>query len=446
MDHAQHQLRGGEVTDAKPSGIPSGIAVTLLTGGSDRPYVFGLAMSLLTQGATIELIGSDELTFPEFSAQPKMKFLNLRGSTDSGAGFAPKIVRVLKYYFRLIAYAAIARPKIFHILWNNRFETFDRTLLTLFYKLLGKEVVLTAHNVNAARRDAKDTVLNRLTLRMQYHLADQIFVHTEDMKRELIGEFGVRDSRVTIIPFGINNAVPNSALSSAEAKQRLGIREGERVLLFFGRITPYKGLEYLIAAFRQAIAHAGNHRLIIAGRPDRCEEYWSGIRADIDGEVKQGRILLKAGYIPDEDVEVYFKAADALVLPYRDIYQSGVLFLGQSFGLPVLAADVGSLKDDIQEETGGYLFKPEDPQALAEVINRYFASDLYANLDGLRPSIRTRAAALHSWDVVSQMTMTVYARLLDLQVAVAPHPSHNPDRPEPTKETPASAPLSTLAK
>ena len=445
---AQHQFNHGGVYGATASGIPSRIAVTLLTGGSDRPYVFGLTMSLLSQGAAIDLIGSNELCFPEFSAQPAVQFLNFRGSTHSDADFVTKIARVLKYYFRLIAYAPIARPKIFHILWNNKFETFDRTLLTLFYKLLGKKVVLTAHNVNTARRDAKDTVLNRLTLRVQYHLVNQIFVHTEDMKREMIGEFGVRDSRITVIPFGINNAVPNSALSSPEARRRLGIHEGEKVLLFFGRITPYKGLEYLISAFRQAAARSGNYRLVLAGRPDRCEEYWKGIRADIDGDVKEARILVQAEFIRDEDVETYFKAADALVLPYRDVYLSGVLFLGQSFGLPVLAADVGSLKDDIQEGENGYLFRPEDPQGLAAAIDKYFASELYANLDSLRPVIRAQAATLHSWAIVSQMTMSVYARLLHLEFADAAHESSHIDLPDGKNKTSVSgsASLSTLVE
>src|SRR5581483_3462133 len=103
---------------------------------------------------------------------------------------------------------ANAKPGIFHILWNNKFEFFDRTLLMLYYKLLRKKIVLTLHNINKGRRDSRDRRLNRLTLRFQYRLSDHIFVHTEKMKRELIEEFGEREDRVTVIPFGINNAVP----------------------------------------------------------------------------------------------------------------------------------------------------------------------------------------------------------------------------------------------
>jgi D-inositol-3-phosphate glycosyltransferase len=270
------------------------------------------------------------------------------------------------------------------------------------------------HNVNADKRDLKDTRVNRLTLRTQYRLAHHIFVHTEKMKLELIEEFGVQHDRVTVIPFGINNSVPNTGLTPSEAKQRLGIRKDEKTILFFGRITPYKGLEYLIAAFRQIQARGGDYRLIIAGRVDRSEKYWAPIREDLCEDVKKGRVLLRDQFIPDEETELYFKAADALVLPYREIYQSGVLFLGHSFGLPVLAADVGSLKDDIIEGNTGFAFKAEDPVDLARTIERYFASDLYAELNSRRGQIRDYAMKQHSWDVVGQTTMSVYASVLGI--------------------------------
>jgi len=387
------------------------IAVALLTGGSDRPYVFGLATTLMSKGISLDLIGSDELDFPEFHGKPAVNFLNLRGDQRPDASLRRKVLRVSMYYANLTRYAATAKPRIFHILWNNRFELFDRTLLMLYYKLLRKKVVLTAHNVNAGKRDSKDTRLNRLTLRIQYRLADHTFVHTEKMKRELIEEFAVKESGVAVIPFGINNSVPNTRLTPAEARQRLGIREGDRTILFFGRITPYKGLEYLTAAFREIQARL-DCRLIIAGKVDRCEAYWTAIRETIREDVERERILDRADFIPDDEAEVYFKAADVLVLPYRDIYQSGVLFLAHSFGLPVLAADVGSLKDEIVEGKTGFVFRPEDPVDLARTIERYFASDLFADLNSRRREIRDYATERHSWEVVGKVTQDVYARLL----------------------------------
>lgn len=386
--------------------------VALLTGGDDKPYVFGLVSALVSTDTALELLASDELDLPEFRNRPQITLLNLWGDLRPETTFAAKLSKVSKYYLKLIHYAARAKPRIFHILWNNKFELFDRTALMLYYKLLGKRIVLTAHNVNKARRDSQDTLVNRFTLRIQYHLSDHIFVHTEKMKRELIDEFAVKPNSVTVIPFGINNSVPVTPLTSTEAKRRLGIRGRERTILFYGRIAQSKGLEYLVAAFRQILKLRDDYRLIIAGRPDNCENYWKTIQQEIDEYVPSGRVVLKADFIPDEETEVFFKAADVLVLPYRQTYQSGVLFLAYNFGLPVLAADVGSLKDDIIEGKTGFIFKPEDPEDLAEAIEQYFSSALYANLGIHREEIRDTVAARHSWDDVAQATTSIYARLL----------------------------------
>lgn len=396
------------------------ISVSLLTGGGDKPYVFGLATELISKGAALELIGSDYLDCPEFHGKPALKFLNLRGDQSLDVSFARKALRILTYYGKLIRYAATAEPRIFHILWNNKFLAFDRTLLMLYYRLLGKKILLTVHNVNAGKRDSNDTLLNRHSLRIQYQLADHIFVHTEQMKVELAAEFAVQGARVTVIPFGINNAVPDTRLTRTEARQRLGIRDDERSILFFGNIAPYKGLEYLVAAFEQIRSRHDNYRLVIAGWPKNCERYWTAIREAIHKDVQDGRVLLRADYIPDDETELYFKAADVLVLPYRHVYQSGVLFLGYSFGLPVLAADVGSLRDEIVEGKTGFVFRPEDPADLAKTIERYFASDLFADLDGRKQEIRDFAMEHHSWDVVGQRTMAIYADLLRLPSLTEP--------------------------
>jgi D-inositol-3-phosphate glycosyltransferase len=399
-------------TKLQPASAPREIAVTLLTGGIDRPYTFGLAMELISKGASLEMIGSDGVDFPEFHSTPGITFLNLQGSQRADVSLIAKVLRLLLYYVKVMRYAAAAKPKIFHILWNNKFLVFDRTLLTIFYRLLRKKIVLTVHNVNAARRDSKDTFLNRLSLRIQYRLADHIFVHSQKMRCELLEEFGVAEARVTVIPFGINNAVPSTSLSGSEARQRLGIQADKKTILFFGRITPYKGLEYLISAFQQ-LAGCDGYRLIVVGRPENdCQSYWSEIQERIREDVRLGRILLRAEHIPDAETEIYFKAADVLVLPYRQIYHSGVLFLGYSFGLPVLAADVGPLKEEIVEGETGSIFKPEDSADLVRAIESYFASNLFTNLDKRRREIREYASERHSWDVVGKATLDVYRALL----------------------------------
>jgi D-inositol-3-phosphate glycosyltransferase len=402
------------------SASQAAIRVSLLTGGGDPHYAFGLCESLIAGNVQMDLIGSDEFEIPAFRGRPGIRFLNLRGSVDPNVSARAKMWRILLYYARLVGYASRAQTRIFHILWNNKFEYFDRTLLLVYYRLLGKKVILTAHNVNAGRRDGTDTWLNRLTLRMQYRLASHLFVHTEKMKRELIEEFSVKADRVTVIPFGINNAVPATDLSHAEARQRLGLQKDERVLLFLGRILPYKGLEYLVSAFQQLRAGDTRYRLIIAGRIENCEPYWKSVLDQMQEGLRSGAILLQDSFVPDTEIEVYCKASDAMVLPYRHIYQSGVLFMAHSFGLPVLASDVGSFREEILEGETGFVFRPQNPGDLIRAVEEYFASDLYTNLRERRPQIQSYAASRHSWDTVGQMTKSVYAGLFSGKSPIEP--------------------------
>ena len=392
--------------------VPVEIAVTLMTGGFDKHYTFDLVRSLASKDVSLDVIGSDELDSPEMHTTTKLNFLNLRGN-KAETNIAGKISRVLIYYARLMKYVPTAKPKLFHILWNNKFEFFDRTLLMFYYKLLGKKIVFTAHNVNAGKRDGNDSLLNRLTLRVQYRCCDHIFVHTEKMKRELHQDFAVPEAKVSIIPHGMNNCVPDTELSSAEAKQRLGIRNDEKTILFFGAIRPYKGLEYLVDAFLRLAGNNPAYRLIIAGgQRKEAGNYLDEIQQTISKHANRGKVLQKIQHIPDEEAELYFKAADVLVLPYTHIFQSGVLFLSYSFGLPVIATDVGSLKDDIIEGGTGYLCKPRDSADIARMIEKYFESDLFRDLARERPVIRDWAKAQHSWDRVGEITRDVYAELL----------------------------------
>jgi glycosyltransferase involved in cell wall biosynthesis len=386
--------------------------VSLLTGGIDRPYVFGLAMALASKGVHLDIIGSDVIARPELHNPPTLNFLNLRGDMRSTASLREKAIRVLMYYARLIRYASIAKPRIFHILWDNKFFFFDRTALMLYYKLMGKKIACTAMNINAGKRDGNDSRLNRLTLTIQYRLADHLFVHTEKMKRQLLEGFGVREKMITVISMGINKSVPNTDLTPAEAKDRLGIGSDEKTILFFGGIQPYKGLEYLVAAFQLLASERDKYRLIIAGAPTQSAQYWVEIKATIEKHPSRTQIIQRIEFVPDAETELFFKAADVAALPYTDIFQSGVLVLSYGFGLPVIATDVGSLRQDIIEGKTGYVCKPLDPVDLARAIRRYFDSDLYRRLDEHRDKIRAYASTTNSWDVTAQRISAVYADLL----------------------------------
>lgn len=398
------------------SALPTAPMVALLTGGGDKPYALGIAEALTTAGLTIDFIGSDDLEVPVITDNQKITFLNLRGDQQSNAGWLTKATRVLKYYLRLISYAATARPSVFHILWNNKFELFDRTVLMLYYKVLGKRIVLTAHNVNAKQRDLTDSWLNRKSLKFQYRLCDHVFVHTAAMKRELVADYGIGEEKVTVIPFGINNTVPVSDLSTASAREKLGLSSEHKTILFFGNIAPYKGLEYLVDAFIRLSKHDDSYRLIIVGKPKGQEAYWASIKETIDRSGFSGRTIQVIDYVPDKATELYFKAADVLVLPYTRVFQSGVLFLSYSFGLPVVAADVASLKEEIIEGRTGFVFQPGNSVELAKKLDIFFKSDLFQNLEAGRRAIRCYANEHYAWEEVAVKTSQVYSGLLSSRI------------------------------
>jgi D-inositol-3-phosphate glycosyltransferase len=385
--------------------------LTLLTGGGDRPYALGIARALLAEGLTFEFLGSADLESDELLHTPQVTFLSLRGVDAPKDPFFKRVKGVLLYYIRLLRYVITARPMVFHILWNNRFPLFDRTLLMLLYRALGKRVVFTAHNVNAGERDAKDSAINRLTLKIQYRLCSHIFVHTESMKRQLATQFGVRQNRISTIPLGINDTVPNTALTCDEARQRLGLKKSHKVILFYGRIAPYKGIEHLIEALARLVPAEPNYRLLVVGRLKNCADYWRDIQERIRHHDIRRAVVERIEFVPDSETEIFFKSADVLALPYTHIFQSGVLVLGYNFGLPAIAADVGSFREDVLEGETGLIFKPQDPIALANAIRHYFSSELYANLPERRPAIQAYARQRYSWSEVGRITRQVYSEL-----------------------------------
>ncbi len=389
------------------------VRISLLTGGSDKPYVLGLAPALTAQGCLIDLIGSDELICEELTQNTDVHFLNLRGSTGEEATRWAKVVRITKYYSNLMVYATRRQPKIFHILWANRFFLLDRVIINFYYKLMGKKLAFTAHNVNQCKRDGDDTLYNRLTLKIMYALIDHIFVHTENMQAQLTEEFGVDSSKISVIPFGINNTLPNTAMSPERARSILGLDATEKVILFFGRISRYKGLEYAISALDILRSQGTIVRLVVAGKiEDDNEAYWQEIESSIAALHLENQVIRKIGFIPDEDVELYFKSADVLLLPYRAIFQSGVLFLAYSFGLPVIASKVGSFGNDIIEGRSGEIFQAGDIEDLANTCQRYFDSDLYRDLPQSRLEIMAFGNKKYSWDEVGEITRATYNKLL----------------------------------
>ena len=105
----------------------TGVPVSLLTGGFDKPYAYGLSMALAGHGVRLQVIGSDEVDSPEMHSNDGIQFLNWQKGWRHDVSVLQKIIRLLGFYLRLAMYAARTKSRIFHILWNNKFVYFDRT-------------------------------------------------------------------------------------------------------------------------------------------------------------------------------------------------------------------------------------------------------------------------------------------------------------------------------
>jgi D-inositol-3-phosphate glycosyltransferase len=390
--------------------------VALLTGGKDPHYVRGLLRELAIRGVRVDLVGSEALADCQLS-DGRVEFHNLIGSEDPAPtdGLVAKAWRVLSYYGRILVFAARTDAKLFHVLWFRKFPLVERTLLSAYFKLLGKKLVLTAHNVDDRARDgARPTLPNRLSLAFLYRTVDHVFVHTDKMKRELVQGFGIADEKVTVVPFGVNDAIPASSAPRPAARQRFGWRNDDRILLFFGNITPYKGVEDLLEALAILVREDDRFVLVLAGRVKdrRSEGYWRELESLIDRLRLSKHVRKEIRYIPDGDVGLFFRASDVSILPYRRVDQSGVLPLSYAQGLPVIAADVGSMREDVLEGETGLIFRSGDVLDLASKIRAYFAANRFDDLDSKRRTLREFAAARFSWTANGERTCAVYDRVL----------------------------------
>lgn len=387
--------------------------VTLIKGGGgDTYYELGLLSGLTLQGIHVDYIGDDHMADSQILKHKSVRFYNFRDKTKFDASLFKKLFKTMLYYFRLIKYAAITNSQLFHIQWFDKFIYFDRTFLNLYYKLLGKKLVFTAHNVDAEARESKSGFFNRLTLKILYRLVDHIIVHTTKMKEQLIEGFGIKGRKITVIKYGINDTIPITQLNRMQARAKLQLEDEDKVLLFFGNVTPYKGLEYLIHAIGRLKRDNNIVKLIIAGRIKKRESYWEKITEIVKKYDLEQQIIARLEFIPDDEIEVFFKAADVLILPYKFIFQSGPLFLSYNFGLPVIATDVGSFREDIIIGETGFICKPDHPEDLAEKINTYFNSELFRNLEEIQNEIISYAKEKYSWNKIGGETCSVYKILL----------------------------------
>lgn len=154
-------------------------------------------------------------------------------------------------------------------------------------------------------------------------------------------------------------------LESSKSRELLGIPKDKKVILFFGLIRAYKGLDVLLKAFNLL---PEDYFLLIAGEAYGKTDEWNKDLA----QLKNQNYLWHNRFIADEEVGSYFSAADVCVLPYKSATQSGVTAVAHHFGLPVIATDVGGLRESIQSGENGDLVEANNPAQMAQSIQLYF--------------------------------------------------------------------------
>lgn len=234
--------------------------------------------------------------------------------------------------------------------------------ICMLLRLRGVRIVWTAHNLYP-HDGAKSEWMHRLARRFLIRVADRIFVHGRTAAAIVRQEFNVSDDVLRIIPHGnwIGQPYPNTTSSDA-ARRSLGVPGSAYVFLFVGLCKPYKGLEALIDAMA---AQGPGAFLLIAGKFP-SPEYQEAIVARAE-QVGTRLISIQPGYVEDSHMQLFLNAADAVVLPYREILTSGAAVLAMSFGRPVIAPRLGSLVDLVNDSCG-ILYGPDDTDGLPNAM------------------------------------------------------------------------------
>lgn len=215
----------------------------------------------------------------------------------------------------------------------------------LFSRVLGYKLLWTVHNLIS--HEPSNMKLEVLVRKITARLVNQVIVHCDFAKSEIRRLWGLKKAKIAVIPHGSYVGHYSNNVTREEARNKLGIDYGSFVFLFFGVVRGYKGINQLVAKFREINKQFPEIKLVIAGHP-----FDENIKQELERIASDVNILLHLHHIPDEEVQFYFNAADIVVFPYLNVLTSGGAMLALSFGKPVIAPAKGCLPELIDEEIG----------------------------------------------------------------------------------------------
>lgn len=326
-------------------------------GSSHHFYLFSQAKGLLKSGVDVSLYTNEETEDPKISGLSVYSFYGFLFSSES------KAISILKYFIgsvMSIFHARIKGASIFHFhLFRTRSNMFFNALLV---KLVFGKLVLTVHDISAFANNNDSDFFSKWI----YKFSDLVLTHNEFSKKEIISLTHKNEECVKIIPHPNYTPFVNIQKDENASKKRLGIPPNKKVLLFFGMIKEVKGLEILLQALPSVIEEYNDLILVVAGKV--WENDFMPYQELIEQNNLQEKCILHTKFIDEEDVAHYYCASDLVVLPYKKIYQSGVLMMSLSYEKPALTSDLPPLKEMIEDNVNGFLFETENVDALAKKI------------------------------------------------------------------------------
>lgn len=366
-------------------------------GGMDY-YDFGLCEGLSKVGIEATLYTCDETSWRSEAFVVKTPYRGVFGADPAWI----RGLRHLRGAVRALVDARLGGARIshFHFFHVGPLESFG----VLLARSLGMKVVVTAHDVQPfVERLSVPWMATRA-----YRMADRIIAQGRTAEKELGALLGVPASRIDVIPHGSYLPFVGEAPTRGTARARLGLPEGARVLLFFGQIKAVKGLDLLIQSMPRVLREHPDTVLLVAGKAwkDDLRRY----RKQIEALGISESCVLHTRYIPDEEVAAYYAAADVVVLPYRRIYQSGVLLMAMSHGKPVVASDLPGMTEVVTDGVNGYLFAAGDAQALAARLAGVLGDD--EELRRIAQRALRYVEEHHDWGRIGAMTVACYQSAL----------------------------------
>jgi len=271
----------------------------------------------------------------------------------------------LRQWWKVSGQVGLNRPDLVILPWSAVYwSPFYGIFLLGLKRFRNVKALFICHNVLEHEPSIFKSTLSRIALSH----GDVYLTHSEWDKQNLLSWLGkFRAPQVKACVHPLYPAISAERYKKEEARARLGIQR-ERVLLFFGFIREYKGLEYLLRSMPLLLKEFPIH-LVIAG------EVWGdpGPYAKLIQKLEiSSQVTFLNRYVPNEEVSVFFDAADLVVIPYVSATQSGVVQLSYAFGKPVVVGNVGGLPEAVEDGKTGYLVPPRSPEAIAEAIRNFY--------------------------------------------------------------------------